>query len=234
MKFIEIYPGMPTIQDWQDYNSYIMFEGVSIKLFQTKIDYLLNQNTYFQGTTDEKGRLYIDDKSDLDTLWCRTTYDTLNNLRFGDIEFVLNDLKSRSDKTESTVISMRLSNTPTKLQINVTNNGIPVDSAVVQLYTSQDFMVNEMKPQENLLLMTGNVYGRWEEVTEWFINDSLKPIFCQTTDKDGVAWFDNLEPRAYWFTVSKGPMNNSSGIVTTDGPLPDDPDLTTNMTINIQ
>ena len=82
LKFIEIYPGIPTIQDWQDYNSYIMFEGVSIKLFQTKIDYLLDQNTYFQGTTDEKGRLYIDDKSDVDTLWCRTTYDTLNNLRY--------------------------------------------------------------------------------------------------------------------------------------------------------
>ena len=66
------------------------------------------------------------------------------------------------------------------------------------------------------------------------MDDCLLESFTMTTDEEGIAYFDNLEPRQYWFTVEKGELSNAATTITTGKALSENADITTSLTVGIK
>jgi len=234
-KYIAVFPGIPIVRDDYNYNSFILLEGVQLKFYTNEVDYLLDQHVFHTAYTDEKGWYKLTEGGYSDSLWCRAVKDTLNNSRFRDIR-MKNDLGGTATNISDaeSVFAIRMSSSPTKLQLNITHNGSPVDSARVQLYMSYEQLINDIRPQENLHQTTEYVYGNWDQQGNDYIINKFTPLYLKISNFQGEVFFDNLEPRIYWFHIAKGTLSNTSGIIRTSDPLPDDENITTLLTINIQ
>jgi len=117
-----------------------------------------------------------------------------------------------------------LSLTPTRLEIQVLNNTIGVEDAEVQLYFSEEAHVNNLTAQEDADQLTDS-YTHFPPADE--------NIFKQATDKDGYVLFDNLEPKQYWFRITKDGLTNDAGTINLNEALPDDMNITTSITVGI-
>jgi protocatechuate 3,4-dioxygenase beta subunit len=119
------------------------------------------------------------------------------------------------DKKGNGSLNLYLSSTPTKLRLVVYNSGVPVSDAVVQLYKSEEdynsnIIDNQPDPDTGVIL-PNSIY----------------------TDSNGEAYFDDLEPKKYWFRISYGSLDNSGGTISTDGALQDNSDITNQLSIGI-
>ncbi len=202
-----------------------------VYLYRTEEDYISDQNRIippFNGdvyqVTDNSETFY----------WVRIKQDSLNNLRSNQICTDSNkcgmmlggygDLGG-CDEYKIKHLKARLSTTPTRLQLNIKNNGIAVEGAIVQLFYTQDDYNKGTKPLYSIT---------WNKYTERNYYGANDGIFADTTDKEGIAYFNNLEPRDYWFKVTKGNLNNSLTTIKTLKSLPDDPNITTLLDIGIK
>ena len=67
----------------------------------------------------------------------------------------------------------------------------------------------------------------------YFVNQN-KERFLQTTNEAGEVYFDNLEPRNYWFRITKDTLSNEGTVVRTREALPRDADISNIMTVGIR
>ena len=224
----------PVESDFITYSNMIIRPNTSVKVYESELDYLLNQNLVHEGITDESGILRIKVNGQTEKYWYSFTKDTLNNLRFGDFTNDQSFGWSGSELNKEKVLYIRMSTTPTKLQINVTNNKLnPIANAEVQLYFSEQEFIDNQPAHFNLIEISKS-YGNWTLASDISINYRLKPIFQSFTDNNGVAYFDNLEPRKYWIRVSSGALSNAQSVIETNGKLPDNPNITNTLSIMIQ
>lgn len=115
------------------------------------------------------------------------------------------------------VKNISLTVAPAALQINVLHNGQPVVDALVQLYFSQEAYEQEVPAQADSEQVK-STYGYSKEYPESYIDD-LSMFFLAHTTQQGEAYFPNLEPKRYWFKVTKNGMSNSSGTISIEQPL---------------
>ncbi|MDH5398529.1 MAG: hypothetical protein OEX02_10300 [Cyclobacteriaceae bacterium] len=218
------------------------FDSAYVKLYLSESDYLSNQNVYKEGITDSKGYLVFPDNTSIEDMWYRVTYRDWNNLRFQDTNGIGCCSRSRANKGnwlisrdvihEDRGINVRLSSTPTTLEITALESLSPADSVTVQLYLSEDDYKNKITP-ENVAHKLNGAYGDWSNETDYALSNSLSREFKGSTDEYGKITLNNLEPRQYWFRLNKNGKTNAGGTITTNGPLPDNPDITTSITVEI-
>ncbi len=67
----------------------------------------------------------------------------------------------------------------------------------------------------------------------YFVNQN-KEYFLQTTDESGEVYFDNLEPRNYWFRITKDTLSNEGMVIRTREALPRNADITTQQEVSIE
>jgi hypothetical protein len=119
------------------------------------------------------------------------------------------------DKKGNGSLTLYLSSTPTKLRLVVYHTGDPVEGASVQLYkTADDYntqTTDRLPDPETGVYLPDVVY----------------------TDANGEVYFEDLEPRQYWFRITKGPLSNSDGTIHTDGVLTDDENITNQKSVGI-
>ncbi|GAL86829.1 hypothetical protein MYP_4059 [Sporocytophaga myxococcoides] len=202
--------------------------NLKVYLYKTKEDYLVDQNRIIPSFN--RRSYQVNDKNKT-FYWVRIKQDSLNNLRSNEICTDPDKCKSvyeshgnigGCDEYSSLQLKTNLSNTPTRLQLNIKNNGNAVDGAIVQLFYTKDDYDSDTNP------LYSNSFS-WQTYFGLGASD-----FADTTGADGTAYFDNLEPREYWFKVTKGKLNNSSTTIKTLKPLPDDPNVTTLLDIGIK
>jgi hypothetical protein len=209
--------------------------GATVRLFATEADYLLNENPVHEFLSSASKfpqyDTFIYDVKET-YYWVRVNKGAMNNLRQA----------SSLRKTElvrpspccGMVIHVVLSTTPTKLRINVVDQGSKVEGAAVQLYFSESDFNNGITAQSNRSEVApsyGSDYISNANPTVGTLD--LTKFFSALTDANGEVYFDNLEPRQYWIKVTKGNKSNSSGTIKTFSALPDNPDITTTLTIGI-
>lgn len=195
----------------------IPIEGAEIVVYRQEIDYVLDKNAAFSGVSDINGDISFKDNAEFNYFF-RVKKDSLNEQRFA--KDYLNRFGSgRNKKIYTKEYFLPLSTTPAKLQINVFNNGLPVKDAEVQIYfTEQDYLNNKPPVKMN-------------DFSKEYSNPSYgilfeNRFFYKLTDINGLAYFDNLEPREYWFKVKWGEKNNASTVFKTGEKLNNNPDIT--------
>ncbi len=62
----------------------------------------------------------------------------------------------------------------------------------------------------------------------------IEDYFLQTTDESGEVYFDNLEPRNYWFRITKDTLSNEGTVIRTREALPRNADITTQQEVSIK
>lgn len=194
-------------------------QDATVYFFSSESDYLLDVNPVKQSSTDGQGQVSVENDQET-AYWVRVEKGNLNSLR------------SKKNKTSSTItmdgvpyynLETTLSTTPTKLQLNVKNAGNAVEGATVQLYYSEDDYTNNITPYNRQTTEVRDTYG------------STIPVypFAGTTSADGSVFFDNLEPRQYWFKITKDNMSNASTTISTGTPLSDDENVTRTLDVGI-
>lgn len=134
----------------------------------------------------------------------------------------------RCERRETSVVTLSL--TPTRLQLNVFENGVAVSNAIVKVYLrEEDYQKNQQNPV-NYFDYDKYVYPEAGNSKNSYGYDML----TKTTDTFGTVLFENFEPRLYWFRVEKGSKNNSSTRFSTMDSLPDDENVTTVLDIGIK
>ena len=131
--------------------------------------------------------------------------------------------------SESDRYVARLTRTPTKLQFQISDGADPVEDAEIQIYFSEESYNKNLPAQEDESGLTESYFPNLVIDGKW-----LYEYFMGKTDENGFLLLDNLEPKAYWFRVHKGALNNDDGIYKLDAPLPDDPNHVTTILINIK
>ena len=229
-----IFTGYPTEQDILYRTSMFTHSNTKVNIYESEIDYLLNQNIINEGLTDNEGTFSSRVSGQINQYWYKAVNDTLNNLRFNDISNDPNSGWGGGEFYKEKIMLIRLSTTPTKLEITVTDNLLnPIEGAEVQLYFSkQEYTDN--KPAYLNLVEYSKSYGNWIGASEFSINNQIKPNFYGLSDQNGIVYFDNLEPRKYWIRVSSGALSNAQSVIETNGKLPDDPNITNTLSIMIQ
>jgi hypothetical protein len=202
--------------------------NLKVYLYRTKEDYLSDRNRIIPPFSN---RLYqISDKSKT-FYWVRIMQNSLNNIRSnviytdpsnGKSVFERNGNLGECDEYKTFHLQTDLSTTPTRLHLNIKNNGNAVNGAVVQLFYSRNDYDNNIKP----------LHSDSFSLQKYFLPNPGD--FADTTGVDGTAYFNNLEPREYWFKVTMGKLNNSSTSLKTLKPLPDDPNVTTLLDVGIK
>ena len=242
---VKVYTGMPGIYGYAGIGT--KFDNpqsdVVVKIYRTREDYILDQNVILEGLTNEEG-LFTFEYDSAGSLWFSAHKDTLSNLREA------RSKKSRSQDSNQLVnhfngVSVThgkeytaLTNTPTKLSLSVSHRGQPVAGAQVQLYFTEQAYQDSLMAQEDFEQLRPT-YGYFvdEEGTsgeeEYFVSE-VKDSFLQTTDETGEVYFDNLEPRNYWFRITKDTLSNQGTTVRTLRALPRDAEITTTMTVGIR
>ena len=244
---VNVYAGMPGEYGYSNGGSELneSTSDVLIKIYPTKLDYLSDQNVLIEGFTNAEGKFTFEHEP-VDTLWFGAYKDTLSNIRG-----VTNINKNTGREHNEVIIPQRtdpssgkyhsvyatLTNTPTRLQLTVSHLGQPVEGATVQLYFTEQTYQDSLAAQKDFEQLRPT-YGYFidEEGTageeEHFVS-KIKDTFSQTTDEEGVVIFDNLEPRNYWFRITKDTLSNAEAIIRTQKALPRDANVTTVMTVGI-
>ena len=196
-------------------------EGAKIEIFDSENNFNISQTPIKTLNTDLNGDALVT-FNEAKKIWFKIRKDTLSNLRSGytnsevkrsnlPIENSLGYLGFINASNNSTNIYCMLSSTPTKLKIQAFKSGVVQVNKKVRLFLSEADLIN----RTNLDYENGNLeiqpkylaYGR---------TLILSAILETTTDSQGYATFNNLEPRKkYWFSVDdKVPTPNN-----TDTPL---------------
>jgi hypothetical protein len=243
---VKIHTGMPAIYGKADGAGQFPspVDEVTIKVYQTKKDHQLDQNVFIQGQTNSAGWFSFEHPS-ADTLWFRASKDTLSNLRkinsnSADIEhdqIVITERGSNLSANYAYVVAT-LTNTPTKLRLSVFHKGQAVEGATVQLYFTEQTYQDSLAAQEDFERLRPT-YGYFvdEEGTtgeERYFVDQNKEHFLQTTNEAGEVYFDNLEPRNYWFRITKDTLSNEGTTIRTLRALPRDAEIITQMEVGIK
>ncbi len=202
-----------------------------VYLYRTEGEYLSDQNRI---TPKFNGYAYQISDNAKTYYWVRINQDSLNNLRYNQICTDpskcgnMNGGYGRPNDCDEyfyTRLTAELSTTPTKLQLNIKNNGNAVSGAIVQLFYTKDDFDKDIIPTYS---------STWLKYTQRNYNFEYGSSFIDTTKNDGIAYFSNLEPREYLFKVTKGKLSNSSTTIKTLKPLPDDPNVTTVLDVGIK
>lgn len=207
----------------------------NINIYGNEQDFL-SKNNSIKSFSLENGRSYKLSEEPLskNTWWFRAEAGKLNNLRnVTNTVFkspYISTVKSCSTCPTNTFIQVNLYATPTRLQLNVLDNGVIVKGAKVAVYLSeQDYLNNKrVMPMDSSQLL----FGYYE-----YNNNPNAPsadVLDKFTDDNGIVIFEKYEPRQYWFRVTNGAKSNAMTTYKTTGSLPDDPNVTTVMDIGIK
>ena len=216
---------------------------VAVKIYRTREDYLLNENAILEGLTDKEG-LFAFDYDSAGSLWFSAHKDTLSNLREAraeqrvsrDNNQLINSFNGVSVTDGKAYATLTI--LPTSLQLSVSHLGEPVEGAQVQLYfteqTYQDSLVaqkdfDHLRPTYGYYVDDPSVSDE-EDYFVWINEDN----FLRTTDEEGVVIFDNLEPRNYWFRITKDTLSNEETTVRTLRALPRDAEINNIMAVGIE
>lgn len=237
---VRIAVGMPGVYGSARHNSSSVLypvPDVLVKIYQSKEDYVLDQHVLREGLTDENGMFRFDHPT-TDTLWFSTQRDTLSNQREVVQDTEGNEItigNPPSPGNHQSVIAT-LTNTPTKLRLSVSHLGQPMAGAQVQLYFTEQTYQDSLVAQEDFdHLRPTYGYPRAEASDpEGSFTYYAEEHFLQTTDEAGEVYFENLEPRNYWFRITKDTLSNENTTVRTLRALPRDADITTDMTVGIK
>ena len=243
---VNVYAGMPATYGYADSTSSRVarpVEDVTVKIYLTKEDYVSAQNVFTEGLTDAEGKFSFEYDS-IGSLWFATHKDTLSNLRgvskYGGSpehnEIVIVEQSSKGYDNYNGVFAT-LTNIPTKLSLSVSHLGQPIEGAAVQLYFTEQTYQDSLAAQEDFehLRPTYGHFVDGEGTTgeeRYFVNQN-KEHFLQTTDEAGEVYFDNLEPRNYWFRITKDTLSNENTTVRTLRALPRDAEINNIMTVGI-
>ena len=237
---VNVYAGMPGIYGYADgagqFNHPV--SGVTVKVYPSEQDYVADRNVLQEGLTDAQGKFSFEYDS-IGSLWFRTYKDTLSNARgVSDVSIVGHNeiLITGTNKYQNySGVYATLTNTPTKLRLLVYREGRPVEDAQVQLYFTEQAYQDSLAAQEDFEALKPTYgYPRAEasDPEGSFIYHN-KDYFLQTTNEAGEVYFDNLEPRNYWFRISKDTLSNEGAIIRTREALPRNTETTTQMEVGI-
>jgi hypothetical protein len=233
----------PKYTVYQSINEYLLdpdykavkIDSATIRLFATEADYLLNENPVHEFLSPayafpQHDTIIYDVKETY--YWVRANKGVLNNLR--QASSVKKSILVRPLPCCGMDIDVVLSTTPTKLRVTVRDQGVVVQGAAVQLYFSESDYTNGITAQSNRSEVAPSYGSDYISIANPTVGSlDLTKFFSALTDSNGEVYFDNLEPRQYWIKVTKGSKSNSSGTIKTTSALPDNPDITTDMTIGI-
>lgn len=233
-----------------------LMSNAKVYLYGSEEDYLLQQNPLHEGLTDEKGMFYKEFNEPY-AFWVYVEKGKLNNNRYAFISsqnisgcnnrnhnYAAKDKKIYKEeqlpmsKGETFMMGSAslfpvLSPDPAKLSLTIFHNGEPIEGAKVTLYLSKGayeqglpayFEIEELKTS----------YGIYDLASlKSDLHPCLEKTFVQTSDGEGQVFFQNLEPRQYWFKVEKEGKTNAGGMIDTAKPLSEDPNITTSLTVGI-
>lgn len=237
------------------------FGEAKVSLYENEEDYILSTNPVHEGETDENGYFYKE-FSQPDTFWVdvekgelsmnrimryyernwdcsdKSTNMIIPNKVHLNVEGELEKLREGKEGRGSWLFATLTPN-PTQLQIKVYHNGQPVNGARVDLYFSEEAYNQDFRAWQEIEELKKS-YGTFtEEEIEYYKSSSrtvpcLLKNFTALTDAAGEVYFDNLEPRQYWFRIEKEGLSNEGGTFKLDEALSDNPDITTSITVGIQ
>ena len=244
---VNIRAGLPSVCGYADIDYNKVAHPVSeanVVVYRTKEDYLLGKNKLIEGVTDTEG-LFTFSYDSAGSLWFRAYKDTLSNLRgvnrYGGSpehnEIVIAPQGVDQYENYSEVFAT-LTNTPTKLRLLIYHEGQPVEGAQVQLYFTEQAYQDSLAAQEDFKALKPTYgYPTDDPTTSDNISSFIRRVkdnFLQTTNETGEVYFDNLEPRNYWFRITKDTLSNEGVIVRTREALPRDAEIITQMEIGIE
>jgi hypothetical protein len=244
---VNIYAGLPGVYGYMDGPRNEIphpVSDVTIAVYRSKEDYVSDRNRLIQGPTNEEGRFTFEYDS-IGSLWFSAHKDTLSNLRgvskYGQSpehnEIVIAGWKSNGFQNYHRIYAT-LTNSPTRLQLSVSHQGQPVEGATVQLYFTEQTYQDSLAAQEDFEHLRPT-YGHQSDDPDLpdpigsFIY-RVEDNFLQTTNEAGEVFFDNLEPRNYWFRITKDTLSNEGTVVRTREALPRDADISNIMTVGIE
>jgi hypothetical protein len=243
---VKVYAGMPGVYGRTDGGSGFNEPqaNVAVKIYRTREDYLLGQNVILDGLTNEEG-LFAFEYDSAGSLWFSAQLDTLSNLReaIGERSVGSKDNNQLINRFNGVTVSngkayATLTNTPTRLQLSVSHQGQPVEGATVQLYFTEQTYQDSLAAQEDFERLRPTYgYPTDDPTTSDNIPSFINHVdenFFQTTNEAGEVFFDNLEPRNYWFRVTKDTLSNEGTVVRTREALPRDADISNIMTVGIR
>ena len=242
---VNVYAGLPGVYGRANESDETVPHPVAetmIAIYKTREDYLLNQNILTQGLTDQEGRFTFKYDS-VGSLWFSAYKDTLSNLRgisrYGrwpeHNEIVFAEQGSTGFSNFHKVFAT-MTNAPTRLQLSVSHQGQPVEGATVQLYFTEQTYQDSLAAQEDFdHLRPTYGYPRAEASDpEGSFTYYAEEHFLQTTNEAGEVFFDNLEPRSYWFRITKDTLSNEGTTIRTLRALPRDAEVNTIMPVGIR
>ncbi len=239
---VNVYAGMPATYGYADSRVARPVKDVTVKIYLAKEDYVSAQNVFTEGLTDAEGKFSFEYDS-IGSLWFAAHKDTLSNLRgvskYGGSpehnEIVIVEQSSKGYNNYNGVFAT-LTNIPTKLSLSVSHLGEPIEGATVQLYFTEQTYRDSLAAQEDFEHLRPTYgYPRAEASDpEGSFTYYAKEHFLQTTDKEGEVFFDNLEPRNYWFRITKDTLSNEGTTIRTLRALPQDADINNIMTVGIR
>lgn len=228
----------PTIVHAYYYNSTERYSDATVSLYESEEDFLFGENPVAVGVTPEDiGQQFWHYDKESKPYWYRVELGELNNMReylltqeSGDSYFEYRYKTQRRENSPGYVTyegETLLSRTPARLQITVVDNSLnPVENAAVQLYFSEDDFENDVPAYLN---------EKELEISYEISHLAILPeVFSGVTDSEGVIVFDFLEPRHYWFKITRHEMTNNNTTFKTTEPLPDNWNVTNSMTVVIQ
>ncbi|MBX9851400.1 MAG: hypothetical protein K2X86_06530 [Cytophagaceae bacterium] len=210
--------GMSSLSD-----PYTAIEGATVYIYGSESNYLMKTNPIHQGTTDANGNFTFEEEyngGNPPKVWIWAEKSSLNSLRYDEEgDGYLNRILG-NDRVN--LISVPLAPTPVRLQLNIIDNGAPVENAQVQLYLSEsDYLANRIYSDTDPEFDSIGGYGG----PNYLIDE---------TNVNGEALFWALEPRKYWFRVTYQSKSNNTTTYYLDTPLADDPNITTVRSVAIQ
>lgn len=194
-------------------------EGIEVFLYNGRASFINNQPLATATTVlDDFGAGIADfnipfkDITNRDSVYFRAKKGNLNSIRYNStgklkLSGLADPTKSEGVRTGTIIIS----STPTKLRFQVFDAGQKVERASIDLYTTESAYLYKGSNVVNVLN----------------IGDGL-------TDVNGEVEFSRLEPRQYWFRITKGTKNNSATTFKTSTALPDDANITNVIQVGIQ
>lgn len=204
----------------EEFSYFGTISEAKVLFYSSEQDFLDKNNPVREMISDASGVVEFPLNGPDPEYWVYVEKGDLNNKKYGTVESgVYEQTRSSTGYLYETI----LAKTPTKLQIQVLSVGKPVENATVQLYLSEDSYSNNITPETES-----------EEMNHSYKDPEVE-YFLQTTDENGVVYFDNLEPRQYWFRVlsEDNEKGNAAGKIKLEEPLPDNEDITTSITVGI-
>ena len=243
---VNVYAGLPGVYGRANKVDETVFHPVAetmIAIYRTKEDYLLDRNRLTQGLTDEEGKLTFKYDS-IGSLWFSAHKDTLSNLRgvsryysWPEHNEIVIPKQGSTGYSNFHGVFATLTNTPTRLQLSVSHQGQPVEGATVQLYFTEQTYQDSLAAQEDFEHLRSTYgYPTDDPTTSDNIPSFTNHVdenFFQATNEAGEVFFDNLEPRNYWFRITKDTLSNENTTVRTLRALPRDANINTSMTVGI-